>query len=142
MFISSATSDTSNKRIVQTAHPPIKEVRSEKEFTESMLYRRLRCLIVSGESPPNDGRVERTNTHQDTVLQQPLSSLLMPNKTRARQRRTSVYLYKQFGQLLALPAVWDIIVSSVERQTDVAVHVSCSAFATMTAAAAVPCPGG
>ena len=129
----SLISGNSNKRIVQTALPPIKEVRSGKELTESMLYRRLRCLIVSGESPPNDGRKERTNTHQDTVLQQPLSSMLMPNKTRARQRRTSIYLFKQFSQLLALPAAW---------QTDSAVHVSCSAFATMTAAAAVPCPGG
>ena len=40
-------------------------------------------LSRSGESPPNDGREERTNTHQDTVLQQPLSSLLMPIKTAA-----------------------------------------------------------
>ena len=55
-----------------TNSPPTnKKGRSEKELTESMLYCQLRCLIVSGESPPNDGREERTNTHQDTVLQQP-----------------------------------------------------------------------
>ena len=71
---------------IPIAHPPFKEVRSEIELTESialpptLLARDLRWVTIR-----NHGRMKQSSPTRTPNLQQPLSSLGTPNKTRAQQ---------------------------------------------------------
>ena len=71
----------------ERAHVYSKEVRSEIELTESMLYLRLCCLVIANETlyQTMDATKQLSPT-RTPYLQQLLSSLGTPNKTRARQR--------------------------------------------------------
>ena len=102
-----------------------------------MLYRRLRCLTVWDESPPNDGREEITNSPTRTRY---CSSCCYRCECRTRHVHGSIGLpfYGRDTRRLypkrpgAPTAGWIVCIG--RPTSDAAVHVSCLALATMTSA--------